>query len=79
MTLIIADIGVNWDGDLGIVEKMISKSKEAGCNAVKFQAYKKEQVEKHQESSRLEKAAISQDNVGSINDTCEKIRLQFFK
>jgi N-acetylneuraminate synthase len=36
-TFIIAEIGINHNGDLNIAKEMIKKSKDAGANAVKFQ------------------------------------------
>jgi N-acetylneuraminate synthase len=41
-TYIIAEIGVNHNGELAIAKKMIDAAKEAGANAVKFQTYKTE-------------------------------------
>ena len=34
---IIAEIGINHNGDLGIAKKLIKTASDAGCNAVKFQ------------------------------------------
>jgi N-acetylneuraminate synthase len=34
---IIAEIGINHNGDLGIAKRLISMAKETGCDAVKFQ------------------------------------------
>ena len=34
---IIAEIGINHNGDMSLAKKLILASKEAGCNAVKFQ------------------------------------------
>jgi N-acetylneuraminate synthase len=36
-TIIIAEIGINHNGDMAIVKQLIFKAKEAGCDAVKFQ------------------------------------------
>ena len=36
-TFIIAEIGINHQGDINIAKKLILKAKEAGANAVKFQ------------------------------------------
>jgi N-acetylneuraminate synthase len=36
-TFIIAEIGINHNGNLTIAKELIKKSKEAGCDAVKFQ------------------------------------------
>ena len=37
MTYIIAEIGINHNGDINIAKKLITHAKSAGCNAVKFQ------------------------------------------
>ena len=34
---IIAEIGINHNGDIEIAKQLIEMSAEAGCNAVKFQ------------------------------------------
>ena len=34
---VIAEIGINHNGDLGLAKKMIAAAKETGCDAVKFQ------------------------------------------
>lgn len=53
---IIAEIGINHNGDLKIAEKMISEAKIAGCDAVKFQkrdiykVYTKEYLSEPRES-----------------------------
>ena len=39
---IIAEIGVNHNGDLDLAKKMIDEAKAAGADAVKFQTFKAE-------------------------------------
>ena len=36
-TFIIAEIGINHQGDINIAKELIKKAKDAGANAVKFQ------------------------------------------
>ena len=36
-TIVIAEAGVNHNGDINIAKKLIKVAKDAGCNAVKFQ------------------------------------------
>ena len=78
MVFIIAEIGVNWDGDFDLLRMMVNKAKNAGCDAVKFQAFKKEMIEKHPESSRLEKSAISEYNVEKVNEICKQEKIEWF-
>ena len=37
MTKIIAEIGINHNGDIGMAKKLISMAKNCGCDYVKFQ------------------------------------------
>ena len=39
MTILVAEIGWNFIGDLKLAKKMILKAKEAGADAVKFQIW----------------------------------------
>ena len=39
--LIVADIGANFNGDIGLAKEMIVKAKEVGVDAVKFQSWNK--------------------------------------
>jgi N-acetylneuraminate synthase len=63
-TFVIAEIGINHNGDLEIAKRLIDAAKEAGCNAVKFQkrtvdvVYTAEELAKPREVPRelLEKA-----------------------
>ena len=78
MTFIVAEIGVNWDGDFEILEKMMKTSKEVGCNAVKFQAYNEEIVKDHPESQRLMKSSITKENIEKVEQLAKKIGIEWF-
>ena len=41
---VIAEIGVNHNGDLKIAKKLIRKAKESGANAVKFQTFRADEL-----------------------------------
>lgn len=53
---LIAEIGINHNGDINIAKKLILMAKQAGCNAVKFQkrtidkVYSKEELDQKRES-----------------------------
>ena len=53
---VIANIGINHNGDIEIAKKMITAASSAGCNAVKFQkrtvdvVYTKEEMTKPREN-----------------------------
>jgi len=78
MTFIVAEIGINWDGDFDLVENMIKKSKEAGCDAIKFQSFEEQQVKGHPESNRLLKSSISRKNIEQINQLAKKMGIEWF-
>lgn len=78
MTFIVAEIGVNWDGNKDLARQMIQKSKDIGCNAVKFQAFNEEIIGKHPESDRLLRSAINPENIGFIDKTSKDIGIEWF-
>ena len=41
-TYVIAEGGLNHNGDINIAKKLIDSAKECGVNAIKFQTYKTE-------------------------------------
>ena len=44
MTLIIAEAGVNHNGDMRIAEELINQASKAGADIVKFQTFKAEKL-----------------------------------
>jgi N,N'-diacetyllegionaminate synthase len=78
MVDIVSEIGVNWNGDFQIVEEMISASKNAGCNAVKFQAFTMDQIKSHPECQMLIKTSISENNIDKINQIANDIGIEWF-
>src|SRR5438105_1268109 len=40
---IVAEVGINHNGDAGMARKMIAVAKESGADAVKFQTFKSEE------------------------------------
>ncbi len=66
LTFIIAEIGVNWDGDFNLAKNMIKNAKMVGCDAVKFQAFNKEILGNHPEKDKLMKTSISPENVKKL-------------
>jgi sialic acid synthase SpsE len=78
MVLVVAEIGVNWDGDLKLAKEMMIQSKKSGCGAVKFQAYNHEVVKDHPENDRLMKATISKDNIKEIDRISREVGIEWF-
>ena len=56
MVFVVAEIGVNWDGDFILLREMMQEASDIGFDLVKFQAFKKELVAKHPEASRVFKS-----------------------
>ena len=75
---IVAEIGVNWDGDFVLVREMMETVKKLGCNAVKFQSFNEEQVKEHPEFVRLMKSSISKNNIKKINEIANEIKIEWF-
>ncbi len=73
-----AEIGVNWDGNFELVEKMIMNSKNAGCDAVKFQAFDEKIVKDHPEKERLLETSISKSNIEQINSIAKKVGIEWY-
>ena len=78
MIFIVAEIGVNWNGDYKIAELMVKKAKEAGCNAVKFQAFNDKIIGDHPKRIELMKTAISKDNIEKINNIAKDNDIEWF-
>tara|TARA_R110001592_G_scaffold13452_5_gene61680 strand:- start:1421 stop:2422 length:1002 start_codon:yes stop_codon:yes gene_type:complete len=69
-TLIIAEAGVNHNGDIEIAKKLIAAAKMAGADIVKFQSFKAEQlVTKYAEKADYQKGAT-----GSSENQYEMVR-----
>ena len=75
---ITAEIGVNWDGNFELAEKMILDAKNANCDAVKFQAFNEKMVKDHPEKNRLLKTSISKENIEQINSIAKKIGIEWY-
>jgi len=88
---VVAEIGINHNGDIEIAKKLISMAKKAGCDAVKFQkrtidvVYSKEELDKPRESpwgitQRQQKEGLEFDkkDYDQINVFCKKIDLEWF-
>ncbi len=78
MSLIIAEIGVNWDGNFTLVEEMMIQAKNSGCDAVKFQSFNKSIIGNHPEYNRLIKSSISELNIEKINEVSQRIGIEWF-
>lgn len=90
-TFIIAEIGINHNGDIDLAKKMIDVSVEAGADAVKFQkrdinvVYSKEFLESHRESpwgkkQKDQKLGLEFDEsqYKIINNYCKNKKIEWF-
>jgi N-acetylneuraminate synthase len=88
---IIAEIGINHNGDVGIAKDLIKVAKEAGCDAVKFQkrtldlVYPSEELDKPRISpwgttNRQQKEGLEfgQQEYEQIDDYCKKQGIEWF-
>jgi N-acetylneuraminate synthase len=91
MAFIIAEIGINHNGNLELAKQLISGAKYAGANAVKFQkrtvdeVYTKEELDKPRESiwgktNREQKNGLelSYDDYIEIDKYCKLIDIEWF-
>ena len=91
MISIIAEIGINHNGDINIAKKLIEGAKYAGVDLVKFQkrsiekVYSKEDLEKYRESpwgttNREQKEGLEfgLDEYSEIDQYCKKIGIEWF-
>ncbi len=75
---LIAEIGVNWDGDFELAKEMMHVSAKNGFNFVKFQAFRPELVAKHPEASRVYRSSITPDNINKINSIANDVGIEWF-
>ncbi len=73
MTFIIAEIGINHNGDIEIAKKLVELAKSAGCDAVKFQ---KRTVEKVYSKSVLD---LPRESPWGKTTRDQKLGLEFGK
>lgn len=93
MVFIIAEAGVNHDGSLENALKLVEVACSAGCNAVKFQTFKAEEVAREDSkmaeyqarsigSNRsqidmLKELELSPESFSKIKDYCDKKNIEF--
>ena len=78
LPFVVAEIGVNWDGDYKLAKKMMNSAKKSGCNAVKFQAFDEKILGNHSQKERLLKTSISKKNIKKIDQIAKSIGIEWF-
>lgn len=88
---IIAEAGINHNGDINIAKKLIDMAKQCGCNAIKFQkrtveiVYNEKFLDSPRESpwgttQRAQKEALEleKEEYDIIDDYCREVRIVWF-
>ena len=77
---IVAEIGSNWEGSMKKATKLISKCKDAGANAVKFQMWRAHDLynNKHQNWKFIKKSEITFEKAKKLKKIADKIGIEFF-
>ena len=78
MVYVVAEIGVNWDGDFKLAKEMMENAKKCGCDAVKFQSYNPDSVKEHPKYLKLRKTTISEENIGEIDQFARETDIEWF-
>lgn len=88
---IIAEVGINHNGNIKLAKKLIMLAKKAGADLVKFQIYKAEELctkkaktANYQFKSKfknqfqmLKKYELSEDNFIDLSNFCKKVKIEF--
>ena len=89
---VIAEAGVNHNGDIEIAHKLIEESKKAGANAVKFQTFTADEITTYDaakaeyqinenigetQHKMLSDLELTEDNHKALKRHCEKIDIEF--
>ena len=79
-TIVVAEIGSNWEGDLTKARKIITKCKKAGADAVKFQMWRAKDLytERHPLWNFIKKSEITFEKAKKLKDICDKVGIEFF-
>jgi sialic acid synthase SpsE len=75
--LIVAEIGVNWNG-LAHACRMIIKAKQAGADAVKFQVFKEEHVKGHPRFDELRRMCLDLEDLKILKECADYNEIEFF-
>ena len=78
-TIIVAEIGSNWEGKLSIAKKIILECKIAGADAVKFQMWRAKDLysETHPEWSTIKKSELTFDKAEKIKKISDEVGIEF--
>lgn len=83
MIEVIAEIGINWQGNLGLAKNMIWSAKGNGADVVKFQIYDPKKVLDPEHPylkphwDLILKTELSRQQVNILKEECEKANIEF--
>ena len=79
-TLVIAEVGVNHQGDVAQAKALIESARECGCNAVKFQAYVAETRAKpgNEVYDVLKACELDYEKQTELKTHADKVGIEFF-
>lgn len=76
-TLIIAEAGVNHNGDMNIAKKLIEVAAEAKADYVKFQTFNVDLLKDEAERERLRPYQLTIENHKELVSHCERVGIKF--
>ena len=78
-TIIISEIGSNWEGSISKAEKIILECKKAGANVVKFQMWRANDLysESHPNWKEIKKSELTFEKAEKIKKIADKIGIEF--
>ena len=78
MVFVVAEIGVNWNGDFEIVQDMMINAKEARCDAVKFQSFEPKMLAEHPKFEILKNCSVLENNIEKIDSIARSVGIEWF-
>ncbi len=79
-TIIVAEIGSNWEGSITKAAKLIRKCKESGADAIKFQMWRASDLysEKHPNWNEIKKSELTFKKASRIKKMADDNGIEFF-
>jgi len=79
-TIIVAEIGSNWEGSITKAAKLIRKCKESGADAIKFQMWRASDLysEKHPNWNEIKKSELTFKKASRIKKIADENGIEFF-
>ena len=79
-TIIVVEIGSNWEGSMKKAAKLISKCKEADADAVKFQMWRAMDLYNmdHPDWNFIKKSEVTLKNAKKLKEICDSYNIEFY-